>query len=234
LFTPNSPQFDSAWGHYVSPRAFVSYESSDCVEPFSHYTNPYNISKHVERMRKISVGEVMTRKVISVKPEDSLHKCAKVMAKERINSILVIEEKKLIGILTARDILWAMTKKGNTSLKKIKCIDIATRKIAVIKPSSEISEAVNKMKYSNFRRLPVLSKGELIGVLTLKDILAVEPGLYGETKSLMDNIREEETKLERIGKKWPLEGICENCGAFSDLLKVDEILLCQDCREEMY
>jgi hypothetical protein len=51
---------------------------------------------------------------------------------------------------------------------------------------------------------------------------------------LMDEIREEERKVEQAGVEWPLEGICDNCGAFSELLKVEGTLLCPDCREEMY
>ena len=185
-------------------------------------------------MRRISVGDIMTRNFTSVSPSDSLQKCAKKMVQERINSIVVIEGKHLLGILTARDILWALTKKSNLNLKKITSMEIAKRKIAVIKPSADISEALEKMRASNFRRLPVLSKGEIIGVVTLKDILAIEPALYAEVRNLIDEIKEEEIKIGKARSQWPLEGICENCGAFSELLKVEDMLLCPDCREEMY
>ena len=90
------------------------------------------------------------------------------------------------------------------------------------------------MSEYNFRRLPVVSKNRLIGVITLKDILAIEPTLYAEMKGIMDDVREEERKIHESGTEWPLEGLCENCGAFSDLLKVEGRLLCMDCREEMY
>ena len=129
-------------------------------------------------MRRIAVGDIMTRNFSAVNPGDNLHKCAKIMAKNRVNSLLVAENKRLFGILTARDILWIITKKPNIDLTKIRSIDVATKKIAVIKPSADISEALSKMRESNFRRLPVLSHSELIGVVTLKDILVVEPSLY--------------------------------------------------------
>ncbi len=185
-------------------------------------------------MRKIAVGDMMTKNFVSVKPSDSLYKCAKIMAKEHLNSLIVSEGKKLLGFLTARDILWTITKDSRTNLKGINCIAIATKKVAIIKPSADISEALRKMREYNFRRLPVLSKGELIGVLTLKDILAIEPALYSEMRNLMDDIREEERKLKHIKDEWPQEGLCENCGAFSELLKVEGSLLCKDCREELY
>ncbi len=183
-------------------------------------------------MRKISVGDVMTRNVVTASPEDSLHECVKIMVKRDVNSLLITNGQKLVGILTSGDILRTLTKKAN--LKEIKCLDAASRKIAVLKPSDDISQAIEKMKSLNFRRLPVISEDELLGVVTLKDILSVEPGLYAETNNLIDEIKELDAKRNRAGKEWPLEGLCDNCGAFSDLLKVEEKLLCRDCREELY
>ena len=156
------------------------------------------------------------------------------MAKNRVNSLLVAENKRLFGILTARDILWIITKKPNIDLTKIRSIDVATKKIAAIKPSADISEALSKMRESNFRRLPVLSHSELIGVVTLKDILVVEPSLYSEVRDIIDSGKEEDRKLKTAGKQWPTEGLCENCGAFSELLNVEGRLLCPDCRDEIY
>jgi CBS domain-containing protein len=148
-------------------------------------------------MRKISVGDIMTRKVISVKPGANLYECAKAMSKERLNSIIIAEEKRLYGILTARDVLWAITKKPGADLKKINAMDIATKKLAVIKPSADISQALRKMQALNFRRLPVLSHGELIGVVTLKDILSIEPELYSEMSGILDDIKEQDRKHDR-------------------------------------
>lgn len=175
----------------------------------------------------------MTRNFVSLAPKATLHECAKKMARERVDSLIISEGKRLKGILTARDILWAITKKPGLDMKKIRGIDIAARKLAVIKPSADISQAIEKMQSSNFRRLPVMSNSELIGVVTLKDILAVEPQLYAEMRSLMD-VREEELKLEKADSLYSMEGLCENCGALSDLLRVEGNLLCTDCRDEMY
>lgn len=184
-------------------------------------------------MQKIAVGDIMTRKIVSCSPHDSLHKCAKTMAKERVNTLPLTKDKKLVGIITARDILWTITKSPSSDLKKIKAIEIATTKVAVIKPSADISQALQKMKLLNFRRLPVLSKGELIGIVTLKDILSVEPAFYSELQELMD-LRESERKQSARDIMYPEVGLCDNCGAFSELLKVESSLLCADCRDELY
>lgn len=184
-------------------------------------------------MRRISVGDIMTREVVSASPSSTLHECAKKMSKENVNSLPIVSESRLVGILTSGDILRVLTKNPSTDLRKIKAIKIATKKLAVISPAADISQAIQKMRSLNYRRLPVMSQGELLGVVTLKDILSVEPNLYSETNHLIDEIKEFDRKTKETNSDWNLQGLCDNCGAFSDLLKVEDQLLCQDCREEL-
>jgi CBS domain-containing protein len=184
-------------------------------------------------MRRIAVGDVMTRNFIHVTPKSSLHECAKKIVRNGLNTLPVINSNKLVGLITSRDILWAITKKPNINLKKIMAMEIAKRKVAVIKPSLEISQAIQKMRTYNFRTLPVLSKGKIIGIVNLRDILKIEPELYPEIGELYQ-IKEEERKLKQTNEEWPLEGFCDNCGAFNELLKVYDQLLCPDCREELF
>lgn len=186
-------------------------------------------------LHQIAVGDVMTRNIISVKPDMSLFKSAKEMVKQRVNSLLITEKRKLLGIITARDIIWTMTKKPGADLNKIKVKDIATKKIAVIKPSADIGQALHKMKQHSFRRLPVLLKGELVGIITLKDILRVDPDLYREVKGF-NEIREESQKIKRLStaEEWDAEGLCDECDSFAPLLKMEGRLLCPDCRDELY
>jgi len=93
------------------------------------------------------------------------------------------------------------------------------------------------MKKFGFRRLPVISKGNLVGMLTLKDILRVDPSLY-EHLGHLSKIKEEADKLKKTLSALEIEqeseGLCEECQAFSTLLKVENRLLCSDCREELY
>ncbi len=185
-------------------------------------------------IRKVAVGDVMTRNFSATSPEKNLFDCARQMVKERVGSLLVTEKNRLLGILTQKDVLWAITKKPDINLRNVKAIDVATRKVAVIKPSLDIIQAFHKMKRYGFRRLPVLSRGQVVGLLTLKDLLAIEPTLLSRAGELID-IREEAQKRLRVDS--PIEnedGLCDNCGALADLLKVGDSMLCPDCREEMY
>jgi CBS domain-containing protein len=182
---------------------------------------------------RVAVGDLMTRHFAAIKPDDTLFKASKEMIQNRVNSLLVTSGKKLLGIITSRDILWAMTKKAKLSLKDLNVMQIATKKVAVIKPSADIGQALHKMKQYGFRRLPVLTKGDVVGMITLKDILKVSPDLYSELGQLAE-IKEESTKLLKLKDHSESEGLCENCDSFSSLLKVDGKMLCLDCRDELY
>lgn len=185
---------------------------------------------------RVAVGDVMTRNFVSISSEATLHQSAKEMVKKRVDSLLISKDKKLLGIITSRDIIWAIIKKPGLNLKDIKTIDIATKKVAVIKPSADIGQAIHKMKKVGFKRLPVLTRGELVGIVTLKDILKIDPTLYSELGELA-RIREESVKLKKISNSDEdvfVEGLCEECGALADLLRVNNKLLCPDCRNDLY
>lgn len=185
-------------------------------------------------MRRVAVGDVMTRNFVSVSPDTNVYKCAKEMVRQRVDSLVIADEGKLKGILTSRDIMWAIVKKPGINLKDLMSKEIATKKVAVIKPSADISQALQKMRHYGFRRLPVISKGILVGLLTLKDILRVDPSLYDQLGHLAE-IREETHKMRKLSEEdLEMDGLCYECGTFSTLLKVDGRLLCPDCRDDLY
>jgi len=182
-------------------------------------------------MKRILVADVMTRDPVTIKPETNLLECARKMVRKRLGSLLIVNKKKLVGFISNHDILWALIKKSKKDLSKIKAIDISPKKIATIKPFATIDEAVKKMKKVRFHRLPVIKDKELVGMITLKDILNFHPELYEELKEYAQ-IREESKKLKRIKKakeRIVREGICEECGNHGAICKVDGILICESC-----
>ncbi len=185
----------------------------------------------------IKVGDIMTRDFISVKPDTSIKDCAKMMIKKRVGSLVLQENNRLKGLITERDIIWAITKKSIDELKNIKAKDLAKKKITTIKPSADLYEALTKMKKSKYRWLPVIVKKNVVGFLTLKDILRIEPSLFEIAHSQgVFQIREEEEKLRRkeFRRKETLkEGVCEECGNFDFLYEQDGKLICEGCRNNM-
>jgi CBS domain-containing protein len=188
-------------------------------------------------MKKIGVkvGDVMTRDFISISPDISVLDCAKKMVKNHVGSLVIQNRGELKGIITEKDIIWALTKKEKKDLSKIKCLDITSRKIATIRPDLDLIDALQRMKKTKFRRLPVVVKNKVIGLLTLKDILRIEPDLFDiayATNAMQ--IREEDEKRERKDSPKSFRvGICEECGNEDMLYKVDGALICESCSDKM-
>ena len=170
----------------------------------------YKYRRSFKGMENIFVSDIMTRDPITISPDTDLLECAKKMVSKNVGSLLIVAKKHLVGIITDQDILWALTKKSQKDLKEIKAIDISPKKIATIKPTASVKEALSKMKKLKFERLPVIHDGNLVGMLTAKDILNFKPEYFPELEEYAE-IREQSMKLKRIKSKEPIEGICEEC-----------------------
>lgn len=185
----------------------------------------------------VKVGDIMTRDFVSVKPDVNITDCARLMIKKRVGSLILQENEELKGLLTERDIIWVMTKKPLDELKMIKARDVANKKVITIKPNADLYDALQKMRKNKYRWLPVVIKKKVIGFLTLKDILKIEPSLFEIAREGWQ-IKEEEEKLRRASRRSSFnlraeEGICEECGNVGFLYKTDGRLICDNCRESM-
>jgi CBS domain-containing protein/ribosomal protein S27AE len=186
-------------------------------------------------MKNIFVSDIMTRELITIKPDVDLFECAKIMVRKRTRSIPIVNKKEFAGFISTKDILWAMVKKTKEDLSKIRAIDISPKKITTIKPDATIGEAIAKMRKTKFDRLPVVQKKELVGIITTKDILNFHPEIYPELEEFA-KIREQEEKLKKIkAKKGEIinEGFCEKCGKKTVLKKVNEGMVCGSCINSM-
>jgi len=187
-------------------------------------------------MKTILVADVMTREPITIKPDTNLLECARKLIKKKLGSLIIVEKKKMAGFISQKDILWALVKKSKKDLNSIYAKDVSPKKIVTIRPSATIREAMSKMKKSKFDRLPVIQEGELVGIITTKDILNFKPEFYPELEEFA-KIREESKKLKRIerlrGKPTGKEGICSECGNQDNLIRVDGSLICSSCASSM-
>lgn len=179
----------------------------------------------------VKVGDIMTRRIISAKPEIFVLNAVKLMVKNRVGSLLLTENGNLKGILTEKDIMWALSKKKD--LSEVKAENICTKKITTIKPSADIYDAISLMKKKKFRRLPVTINKKVIGYLSLKEVLRIQPELFQIVQE-GQSIREYTDKMKRIKKGEPFrEGICEECGNFDIVYKQDGRVICESCRDVM-
>lgn len=93
---------------------------------------------------------------------------AQVMLDHHIGSIGVVDEGKLVGILTDRDLLRAVAAGADRTATVLQWM---TPEPDVVGPEVEVQEAADWLLATGYRHLPVVENGELLGILSIKDIL---------------------------------------------------------------
>lgn len=175
------------------------------------------------------VCDVMTRKPIAVTQQTTVRECAKLMRENNVSSLVVKENDALKGHITD-DVLIRRALADGLSVDGTKAGDVMLTNVPVIEPKKDVYDALMIMRDYEVRQLPVVDKengNKLVGLLTLKDILKIQPQLFD---LLVDKIvlREEEQKL--TGGRYPVEGTCDGCGQFfPKLYEVDDDFLCTKC-----
>ena len=115
------------------------------------------------------VRDVMTAKPTTCSVEASVADAAKVMAREDVGSIPVVEGDRLVGILTDRDIVLRLVAQGrdpqSTTVGEVASTDLAT-----VSPDENLDRALQLLAEQRVRRLPVVEGEMLVGVVAQADI----------------------------------------------------------------
>jgi len=115
-----------------------------------------------------TVGELMTREVVTVDPADTIGEAAEKMIDARIGAVLVSDFGSVIGILTERDVLRAVAHRTHSSEARVR--QWMTREVVTVPPSMDADEAARTMLERNFRHLPVVDDGRPVGIVSIRDL----------------------------------------------------------------
>ena len=125
------------------------------------------------RKRKIPLkaGDIMSVPPVTIGRDASLQEAAKVMKDKGIGSLIVVDsEGRVEGIITERDLVFALAESKKTS--ELQVWMFMTENPLTVAPHTPMIEALNIMRNSNIRHLPVVDKdGKPVGMLSIKDIL---------------------------------------------------------------
>ena len=182
---------------------------------------------------RMLVKDVMSSPVITIDEEAPADKVAGLMDKHGYGCIIVVnKEGKPIGIITEKDLIGRVLA-VNMKPDSVRAKDTMTTPLITIEPDETITEAARKMSRLNIRRLGVVYKGELIGLVSSKDIVAVMPELIEtiQERALIEGEnRAHEASVEESGSA----GYCDRCGIWSDnLMQTNGESLCEECRIEL-
>jgi len=182
---------------------------------------------------RMVVKDIMSSPVVTLDEDATSNKVATLMDENDLGCVIVTNKAgKPVGIITERDLVVRVLAK-NLVPDAIKSKEIMTAPLVTIQPEATISEAARRMSRLDIRRLGVVYKGNLVGLISSRDILGVMPELIEiiqERTRIEGAAQAEETDAEEK----PLSGYCDRCGVFSENLKdANGQNLCEDCRIEL-
>ena len=135
-----------------------------------------------DKMRKaktIRVADWMSKRVLAVETFDSIAIARRLIAKHRVNQLPVLENEKLVGIVTDRDIRDAYPTSMMINLGKeidrfadsVTVEEVMTHDVMVVRPDTALTTAVGLLRRHRIGSLPVMKNGKLAGIVTRSDIL---------------------------------------------------------------
>lgn len=133
----------------------------------------------------MKVKEVALKEVYCARPESTLSEVAAMMRDHDVGVMPVCEDKKLLGLITDRDIVVTCAAMGS-SATQCKAKDFMSRNLKTASPDSDMEQAAELMAGNQVRRLPVVEGDQIVGMLSLGD---VSLALRNSDKLIADTLR---------------------------------------------
>ncbi len=132
----------------------------------------------------MKVKNAMNPKVVVATRDITVKEAARIMTKFRIGSLVILENEKIIGIVTESDIIRKIVATGNDPAGTL-IEQVMTKNVVTIGSEKDLGDACQLMVDHKIKRLPVLQDGKLVGIITTTDIIAVEPKLIENLAKVM-------------------------------------------------
>ncbi len=120
-------------------------------------------------MVKMLVKDLMVKEVVTVDKDEPVQRVAELMTLRKIGSIVVVENRKPIGIVTERDMATRILALGRDP-RKMTIQEAMSKPIISVSKDMNISDAVKLMKESSIKRLVVIDDDNLVGIISSRDV----------------------------------------------------------------
>lgn len=120
-------------------------------------------------MRALTVGDIMSRPVLTALADDTVADAATRMHERRVGSVVVVEGARPIGILTERDLVRFAA--GAADARSAIVRDYMTADPDVVEMSEEAIDAFRRLAAHGYRHIPVVAGGELVGIVSMRDLI---------------------------------------------------------------
>ncbi|MCK5562891.1 CBS domain-containing protein [Candidatus Bathyarchaeota archaeon] len=122
----------------------------------------------------LKVASAMVKDVVTVDTDATVKKAVEIINKHEIGCLVVVKGNRLVGILTERDMLKRVLGESRNP-EKTKVSEIMTAPVITVSPTTNLEEAAKLMFEKNVKKLPVVSEGKLVGLITLTDLARFQP-----------------------------------------------------------
>ncbi|MDQ3379694.1 MAG: CBS domain-containing protein [Actinomycetota bacterium] len=116
-----------------------------------------------------TVRDAMTASPTSIASDKTVVDAARTMTTENVGSLPVVEEQKLVGMITDRDLVTNVLAK-DLDPNKVPVAEVATQDPVSVSPDESLETALERMAEQQVRRLPVVEDGLLVGILAQADV----------------------------------------------------------------
>jgi CBS domain-containing protein len=107
--------------------------------------------------------------VVTLKPDQTIREAIALLVERRIGALIVVEAGKVVGLLSERDIIRAAA--GNEALFDQPVSSIMTKDVIVAHPGDDLHAVEKTMTVKRFRHLPIMDRGELVGIVSIGDVV---------------------------------------------------------------
>ena len=122
--------------------------------------------------------------VHTIGPEASVFEAVQSMAQKNIGALLVVEHDQVVGMITERDYARKIVLMARSS-RETKLRDIMTRPVMYVRPQHTSEECMALMTENRLRHLPVLEEGQLIGLISIGDLVK---NIISEQKFIIEQL----------------------------------------------
>jgi len=115
------------------------------------------------------VRDIMTKEIVMIEGNESTLEAAKLMADRGISSLFVVKDGIPVGIVTERDFVKKVCAK-ELAISQVNVEDIMSKILTTAEPETPIEVAVQRMVNHKIRRLPIMERGKIVGIITVTDL----------------------------------------------------------------
>jgi CBS domain-containing protein len=143
-------------------------------------------------MQVKEILRVKGNRLLTIEPSGRAVDAVKTMSEQNLGSLIVLEQERMIGVLTFREILQALAQRNGT-LGDVRVADVMVRDPVTATPDMEVNDLRRTMLDSGARYLPVVQDAKLLGVISFRDV----------AKAVLEEQDFENKMLKGYIKNWP-------------------------------